>query len=579
MLETEKIGNELDLRKGGDGNRPEANNHVSNGKVDYDDLLSAAGELGRYQIILFISTAPFYLFGVFVYFSQMFMTEVSPNHWCWIPELQNLTEVDRRNLAIPNDVNSRFGYAQCYSYEANWTHVLETGQTPNASWNKVPCQNGWEFNKSEIPYPTISSEMEWVCDRDSYQATAQSLFFLGSIIGGFIIGWISDRFGRLPATVISCIIGSIGGFASTFARSLIEFASCRFVMGMAYDNCMIMPYLIVLEYISPKYRSLFANMSFAIYYSAMVTLLPWIALACGHWKVISLVTSIPLALGVFAPLIFPESPRWLLSKGRVDDAIKKVVAIGRINKKEVPPKLIEQFKLSITGVHEEKESVLEIFKRPLLRRSFILICIMYMCCVIVFDGLVRSVGQIDFDYFVTFSLVSFTEFPSLILLAFVMDWLGRRWLTIIVMLISGMFSLFTVFVGSGIQSVIYAIIARFAVNMSYNAAMQWAAEILPTSVRGVGVSVVHICGYIATVLTPYIVYLRTIWNELPLIIIGGTAFFGVLVAIFLPETAKRDMPQTFDDADEIFRGQKFWELPKDRQPKSLPVQVNEAFEM
>ncbi|KAJ0179011.1 hypothetical protein K1T71_005786 [Dendrolimus kikuchii] len=571
--------NKFEPNKGNDIDKTETSNHVSSNKVVYDDLLTAAGELGRYQIILCISTAPFYFFGVFVYYSQMFMSEVSPNHWCWIPELQNLTEIERRKLAIPSDNNSRFGYAQCYAYEANWSRVLETGLTPNSSWNKVPCQNGWEFNRSEIPYPTISSELGWVCDRDSYQATAQSLFFLGSIIGGFIIGWISDRFGRLPATVISCIIGCIGGVISTFARNLIEFASCRFLMGIAYDNCMIMPYLIVLEYISPKYRSLFANMSFAVYYSAMVTLLPWIALACGHWKVISLVTSLPLALGVFAPLILPESPRWLLSKGRVDDAIKKAVTIGRINKKEITPKLIEQFKSSMTEAHEQKESLLEIFKRPILKRSFILICILFMCCVIVFDGLVRSVGQIDFDYFVTFSLVSFTEFPSLLLLSFIMDWLGRRWLTVIAMAISGLFSLLTVFVGSGIQSVIYAVIARFAVNMSYNTAMQWAAEILPTSVRGAGVSIVHICGYIATVISPYIVYLNTILYELPLIIIGVIAWFSVLIAIFLPETAKRDMPQTFDDAEEIFRAQKFWQLPKKKETKSFAMEVNQGFEM
>ncbi|KAH9643327.1 hypothetical protein HF086_012997 [Spodoptera exigua] len=550
----------------------------TNENVDYDDLISAAGECGRYQILLFFSTFPFYIFGVFVYFSQMFMTEVSPNHWCRIPELENLTALQRRDLGVPKDKNARFGYSQCSMYAANWTEVLTTRQMPDPTWNTVPCQYGWEFNETEIPYPTISSDFEWVCDKNSYQATAQSIFFVGSILGGFIIGWVADRFGRVPAAVISNILGCAGGVASIFAQNLIQFSAARFVMGMAYDNCMIMAYLLIIEYVAPKYRTVLANLSFAIFYSLIVTVFPWIILACGHWKTIGLVTSLPLALALVTPFYLPESPRWLLSKGRVDEAVNKILVIGRINKKEIPPKLIEQFKLSAANAKEEQsESCLEILKRPVMRKIFIFVCIEFMCCTIVFDGLVRSIGQLDFDFFMSFSLVSFTECPSMIIVAFVMDCLGRRWLTIIVMVISCVFCILTVF-ASGIQSVIFAVIARFAVNMSYSAAMQWAAELLPTSVRGSGVSIVHICGYVATVLSPYIVYLKEYVYWLPLIVVGSVAGLGALVALGLPETARKDMPHTFDDAEELAKNQKLWTLPFLEMKKQKNGEVNECFE-
>lgn len=541
---------------------PKTNGHSVENKVDYDELLSSAGEFGVYQIILFFSTFPFYVYGVFVYYSQLFMTEVSPNHWCWIPELENLTELERRSLAIPLDKNSHFGYSQCKAYSANWTEVLVTGLRPDESWNIIPCDHGWEFNKSEIPYPTISSELGWVCDKNSYQATAQAIFFLGSIFGGLIVGWISDRFGRLTAIVVSNLLGCIGGLTSTFARGIIEFSICRFIMGMAYDNCMMMAYLIVLEYCSPKYRTLLSNMAFALFYAAAATSLPWIILVTGHWKTISLVTSIPLALAIFTPLILPESPRWLLSKGRVDDAVERVLEIGRINKKEVPIKLIEQFKRNASAeTKEENDSCLKLLKRPLLRRMFICICLSYMCCTIVFDGLVRTIKQLDFDYFLTFSLVSLTEFPSMVLTAFIMDWMGRRWLSAIVMCVSCVFSILTVFVGGGLVSVVFSIIARFAVNMAYSAAMQWAAEMMPVSVRGSATSVVHISGYVATVLSPYIVYLENVKYWLPLIVIGCIAGFGGAIALLLPETARKDMPETFEDAENLVKNLKFWDIP------------------
>lgn len=531
-------------------------------KVQYDELLSSAGEFGRYQLLLLLSTCPFYMFGVFVYYSQIFITEASPNHWCWIPEMANMTDFDRRNLAIPKD-DSIYGYSRCNAYVANWTEVLEKGLLPNESWKTTSCQHGWEFNSSEIPYPTIASDLSWVCDKGSYQTIAQSLFAVGSIIGGFLIGWISDRFGRIPAIVGSNLLGCIGGISSTFASNFIQFTICRFIMGMAYDNCMMMMYLLVLEYVAPRYRSFMANASFAVFYSLFVTVLPFIALNLGHWKLISLATSLPLALAIFTPLLVPESPRWLLSKGRIDDAVKKILTIGRINNTEVPPKLIEQFKwtMSKEPKHKENVTLIEVFKRPSLRTTLILVCLEFMCCNIILDGLVRTIGQLDFDFFLSFAVTSFTELPSMLLVAFILDIFGRRWLTVVVMLVSCLFSFLTVFVGSGIETVIFAAVARFAVNMSYSATMQWAAEVLPTEVRGSGVSLVHIFGYVGTVISPLIVYLNTVAYWLPLTIIGSVAALGALTAMFLPETANKEMPHTFEDAETLMKSQRFFEMP------------------
>lgn len=550
------------------------------GQVDFDDLLSSAGELGRYQCLLFFSTFPFYLFGVFVYFSQMFITEAPANHWCLVPELADLNETERISLSIPADANSRYGYSQCRAYVVNWTEVLATGQKPDETWPTAPCQNGWEFDKSEIPYSTISTDMEWVCDKNSYQATAQAVFFVGSILGGVIFGWVADRFGRLPAAVASNVAGCIGGLSSAFAANIVQFSICRFIMGMAYDNCMLMAYLIVLEYVAPKYRSLFSNMAFSIFYCFFATVLPWIVLACGHWKAITLLTSLPLGLAIFAPLFIPESPRWLLSQGRVDEAIQKVLVIGRMNKKHVPDKLIDQFKDTLSNQEPpQKMGCLEIFKRPLLRRMLILASLEFMCCTIVFDALVRSIGQLDFDFFLSFSVISFTEFPSMFLLAFILDWLGRRWLTVIVMTVSCVFSMLTVFMSTGLQSLGCAVVARFAVNMSYSAVMQWAPELMPTPVRGSGASIVHICGYIATVLSPYIVYLQIYATWLPMVIVGAVAGLGAIIALFLAETAKRDMPDTFDEAEKLARDQKFWDMPWRKNVSVTEGKVNDSFEM
>lgn len=551
--------------------------------ISYDEFLSSAGELGKYQILLFISMAPFYVFGAFTYFSQLFMTEVTPNHWCRIPELENLTSIERRNLAIPKDESDPFGYSHCETYVANWTEVLSTRATPDRSTNTQPCQFGWEFNTTEIPYPTISSELGWVCDKSSYQATAQSVFFIGSIVGGFLVGWVSDRFGRLWATAFSNMIGCIAGVATIFVKDFIPFAICRFFMGMSYDNCVIMSYLLILEYSAPKYRSVLANTSFALFFTTGLTVLPWISLASGHWTTISLVTSAPMALALLAPFVLPESPRWLLSKGRIDEAVNKVVTIGKVNKKEISLKTIEQFKkYTYENKQEEKGSIIDILRNPLLRNMFLCSCALFMGCMITFDALVRSVGQLQFDFFVSFTLISFTEFPSLVLIGFIMDKTGRLWLEFVTLMLCCIFTFLTIFVPSGLPSLLCAVTARFFVNMSCNTIMQWATEVLPTPVRGTGMSVVHVCGYVGTVISPFIVYLENYITWLPLIVTACVAALSAVVSLGIPETCGKELPQTFHDAEELVRNKRYFEIPflmKYKMKSTTNGQVNSSFEM
>uniref|UniRef100_A0A336K3J5 CSON009535 protein n=1 Tax=Culicoides sonorensis TaxID=179676 RepID=A0A336K3J5_CULSO len=532
--------------------------------MDFDDLLPHIGEFGRYQKILFLCMIPFAFFVAFVYFSQIFITLVPEEHWCNVPELADLSVEERLNYAIPKDAEGN--YHKCLMYAVNFTEMREKGLPSDPHWKMISCRNGWEYNFTDIPYATVATELNWVCE-DSYLPTlSQSVFFLGAIVGGLLFGWIADRYGRIPSLALCNLVGFAAGVATVFSTSFWMFALCRFLVGFAFDNCFTMMYILVLEYVGPRWRTFVANMSIAIFFTMASCALPWIAYYLADWRMFTIVTSVPLALAIFTPWVVPESARWLVSQGKTDKAMKILKKFEKVNRTTVDPNIYKQFQASCDAIQKEEAenanySIFDLFKTPRLRNNTILLIVIWMAISLVFDGHVRNVGQLGLDLFVTFTVACATELPADTFLTLTLDRWGRRWLAFGTMAASGIFSLLATTVPVGIYSATLAILGRFSVNISYNIGLQYAAELLPTVVRAQGVAFIHIMGYVASIVAPFVVYLANISQSLPLIVLGVLGIFGGVLSLFLPETLGQELPQNLTDGEEFGKNQKMWSFP------------------
>ncbi|XP_015590141.1 organic cation transporter protein [Cephus cinctus] len=541
-----------------------------NKDVDFDELLPYIGEFGLYQKILFILMIPFAFFVAWVYFTQIFITLVPEEHWCRVPELANLTVEQRIALSIPPpspESESSLTYSQCSMYAVNYTELLANGTTiADPSWPVQYCQYGWEFNFTDIPYPTVATELEWVCDNAALPTLAQSVFFVGAIFGGLIFGWIADRYGRIPALVGTNMAGFLAGIATVFSTSFWQFALCRFLVGLAFDNCFTMMYILVLEYVGPKWRTFVANMSIALFFTFASCVLPWVAYFLADWRMTCIATSVPLVLAIATPWLVPESARWLVSQGKVDRAIEILKKFERINRTKVPDSVYKEFKDTCARAQKEEEagksySVLDLFKTPRLRNITVLLIVIWMAISLVFDGHVRNVDNLGLDVFITFTIASATELPADTFLTAVLDRWGRRWLACGSMVLSGIFSIWACAVSNHVYAATLAIMGRFCVNISYNIGLQYAAELLPTVVRAQGVALIHIMGYVASIVAPFVVYIAVVSPILPLLILGILGIIGGCLALFLPETLGQDLPQTLQDGEEFGKDQGIWDVP------------------
>ncbi|XP_045592126.1 organic cation transporter protein [Procambarus clarkii] len=548
--------------------------------LDFDDVLTHAGEFGKYQWLLFLGLAPFALNLVLVYFLQFFIT-LPPEHWCAVPELlqANISLDLRRTLSIPKTVDAlgKAKWSSCQVYNVDYRTLLQDGVTsPNSSWPVRSCQ-AWEYDISTTGnYHTIVSELSWVCDREWYATLAQSVFFLGAVCGGLICGWAADRYGRMPVLVATNFVGAVTSLLTATSTSLADFLVYRFLAGFAFDNIFVMMYVLVLEYVGPSRRTLVANLSIALFYTAATVALPWLAVLAGNWRLLTALSASPMILSCLAFWILPESARWLLSQGRVEETVEILIMIAKVNGRTIPYGVLHNMKRSsqqekvegegdnAAAVAEEltSASLLDLFRTPRLRRMTVVICIFWMLLNLVYDGHARNVSNLPMDVFVTFSVASATELPADTFLVFTLDRWGRRWLAFGTLCLSGILSILTIAAaGNAVAVAVLAMVGRFLVNITYNIGLQYAAELLPTVVRAQGVAAVHIAGYVSALFSPVIVYLGTLNSLVPLVVLGVASLIGGFIVLLLPETLHRDLPQTLADGENFGRDQAFFYFP------------------
>ncbi|XP_076483272.1 organic cation transporter protein-like isoform X2 [Bombus vancouverensis nearcticus] len=458
-------------------------------------------------------------------------------------------------------------YEQCQRKDVNFTELLKSDKSLSSSGfqtNKTIKCTQWEYNFTQIPYPSIGTELDWVCDREYLVSTAQAIFFCGSIIGGFLVGWIADHKGRIPALMFCNGIALFASIFTASANSFWSFAVCRFLTGLAFDNCINIPLIIVLEYMAVSKRTLVVNIAFGVYFAVASTILPWIAYYIANWRYFTYVTAIPLLSVAITPWILPESARWYVSNGMMDKVVEKLRRITRINRRNPDSRIYDILVSNMEAPDKIQESatLLDLFKTPRLARNTILLVAFWCFTLIPFDGHVYSLKLIQSSVFVSFSIACATELPAGLLLALLLDRWGRRLCGFLTMAMTCVLSIAELMLHSMLAKLVMSILSRFCLNMAANVGLQYAAELLPTPVRSQGVSFIHIFGIVAHSLAPYITDSAAIWEGFPMLIISTVSFFGAALVLFLPETVGQNLPQTIKQSEEFGRDQHFWSLPR-----------------
>jgi len=100
---------------------------------------------------------------------------------------------------------------------------------------------------------------------------------------------------------------------------------------------------------------------------------------------------------------------------------------------------------------------------------------------------------------------------------------------------------------------ILAMTGRFFITYSMNTAAQLSLEVVPTSLRGQGSALANVCAQASNLFAPQIVLSAEVDKRLPFLILGFGGLLAGLLAFFLPETAGVRLPDTVEEAEELFQ--------------------------
>ncbi|KAL4804576.1 general substrate transporter [Aspergillus unguis] len=154
---------------------------------------------------------------------------------------------------------------------------------------------------------------------------------IGSILAIPVVPYVADILGRRFGVVLGCVIMLSGVAMVSIGYRVALFVVGRIILGFGLGIAQECSPLLVTELVHPQHRAVYSTIYNSLWY---VGSLIGAAVALGtnnivgsdwSWRVPCLLQGVPSICQLIFIWMVPESPRWLISKGKLERA-KKILA-------------------------------------------------------------------------------------------------------------------------------------------------------------------------------------------------------------------------------------------------------------
>ncbi|WP_411686625.1 MFS transporter [Acinetobacter pseudolwoffii] len=374
-----------------------------------------------------------------------------------------------------------------------------------------------------------------------WQGLIAASALIGVFIGGFLGGWITDKLGRKVLYLIDLI--AIIGFsvAQLWVESALMLFIWRLLLGIAVGADYPIATSFLTEFLPRKYRGILISVMIVIWFigAASAYIVGEIAIRYAGddaWRWILASAAVPGIFFLIARSGTPESPRWLLSKGRITEADQIVKRVYGSQYSYIDLKETHQSSGS-------KATVWSLFHSGYGKRM-LFVCLFWTCSIIpifaiyAFAPTVLKAMSLSDDQ-ASFGAAAITVLFILgcVLVAFIINRVGRKKLLLHSFFWSGLALLLLGIYPDASANMIMLMFAGYAIAVGGSQVLQYLYpnELFPTEIRatavGLGTSISRIGAAIGTYLVP--LALTDLGISTTMLIAAGICWVGAVATWML----------------------------------------------
>lgn len=377
--------------------------------------------------------------------------------------------------------------------------------------------------------------------------------YLGQLLGALIFGSLAESIGRIRSAAAAVAIMSVMSLGCAISTSFAALLVCRFVQGIGVGGEMPVAAVYINELSKARGRGRFFLLYELIFPVGLMAtgqigavLVPMLG-----WQVMFLIGGIPGLIVTWLLLGLPESPRWLIAKGRLAEAEAIVSDMEARADHHALPVLTSGQPAGVAPASSAARGTWSDLLGGPYRRRTITVWTLWSCAYFITNGLnnwmptiYNQVYHLNLQQSLRAgTLTNVVQVIVLLGCAFVIDRTGRRRWTVACFVIGGLLlALLGLASAPSVGVVITVVTLGYGVIGSANAVLYlYTPEIYPTRMRAIGTGAatcwLRLASAIGPLLVGYIVAAEGIRSVF--LMFAGVAIVGALAATRMLETGNR----------------------------------------